>query len=164
MPNNQTPGCALAAVAIVITLVLIVAGIVALNSLSNSAANYETARGNAEAAIIRAHGQASLDRAEAAAIRAEATTAKLFAALPWGVLVIIGLSGFGLIALSAVVLVVAFRSPGIPSLSRDNHPPARIIERQIIYLPHPTPAPLPLCSSAPLPEPEPEAKTKVIYL
>lgn len=132
---------------ILIGLALAVALIWGATSLQEQATEYEQARGNAEAAIIRAHGQAALDRAEARAVvleaagqaaltqaqasiavilgHAEANASLLSATLPWGILGILGILGLAIVALA---FVLATRPPRYP---------VERIETRILYLPSP---------------------------
>lgn len=120
---------------LLIILVALAAGLLYLwADVTDSAADYETARGHAEAEITRAQGQAALDRAEARAtviqaaalasqITAQASITQMYAALPWGVLAVVGLLGLGMLGL--VVLVIAFRLQAGPP----------VIQQQVYILP-----------------------------
>lgn len=112
-----------------------IVGLILVNSIAdretkriNAQANLAYSRGQAESMIVRAHGIASLDRAEAAAIRAEAFTAKMLSMLPYAVLAVLAVLGLAVVAL-AFVIVSKRAGPGW------NQP--QIIERQIVYLPPP---------------------------
>ena len=75
---------------------------------ASAQANLAYAQGQAEAMILRAQGQNSLDRAEAAAVRAEAFTAKMLAMLPYSVLAVLAILGLAVVALAFVIVT---RSP-----------------------------------------------------
>ena len=112
-----------AAILLLVCFGLGVALVFAAGSFQSGAAARERARGEAQAGIIYAQGQASLNRAEAAVIRAEATTATMYAALPWAVLAVLGLLGLAVVSL-AFVIVARPRQP-------------ERIETHILYLPPP---------------------------
>jgi len=85
----------------------------------NAQAGVERARGEAEAMILRAQGQNSLDRAQA-------YTMTLNSGLPWGVLGVLGVLGLAIVALSFAVI----------GRSQQNQP--RVIERIVVErLPEP---------------------------
>jgi hypothetical protein len=108
---------------LLICFALGVALVFAAGNFQDSVANRERARGEAQAQVLYAQGQASLNRAEAAVIRAEATTATMYAALPWAVLAVLGLLGLAVVSL-AFVIVARPRQP-------------ERIETHILYLPPP---------------------------
>ena len=112
-----------AAVLLLICFALGVALVFAAGNFQDSAAARERARGEAQAQIIYAQGQAALDRAEASVIRAEALTNQMWAALPWAILGVLGLLGLAVVALAFAVAVRP-------------QPPAQI-ETRIFYLPPP---------------------------
>jgi hypothetical protein len=88
-------------IVLILGLGLAALGLIAL--VNESAAKAETARGNAEAQIIHAEGQAALNRAQAASM-------VMTAAVPWGVLFILGLLGLAVVALC---LVIVTRRPAV---------------------------------------------------
>lgn len=106
----------------------------------NAQAGLEYARGQAEATILRAQGQNSLDRAEAEAIRASAFTSKMLAMLPYTVLGVLGVLGLALVALSFVIV----------TKGQQNRP--KVIERVIVErLPEPPRRVLPQAEAWQLP-------------
>jgi hypothetical protein len=117
-----------AAVFVLLILALVVALIVAAGWSSDRAANLEMARANGEAIVIRAQGQAALDRAQAAQLTAAAASIAMLAAVPWGVLSCLGVLGLAVIALAAALVV---RRPTIVQT------PPQLITREIVYLPAP---------------------------
>lgn len=120
---------------VVVSGLCFIAGLYLFNQVANSEAhrlqaesNLEYARGQARAMVIEAQGQASLDRAEAEAIRASAFTSKMLAMLPYTVLGVLGVLGLALVALSFVIV----------TKGQQNRP--KVIERVIIErLPEPPP-------------------------
>jgi len=129
-------------VMVVFALLLVIAGVAATGYAAQQAAQAEYARGQAEAAIVRAQGQASLDRAEAAQIRAEASVQQiealamavavgLLSTAPLVVMLLVAVLGLGLMA----VAITGLRSR--PRVIYAPAPPARIIERHVVYLPAP---------------------------
>jgi hypothetical protein len=111
--NNK--GCLIPLVVIAL-LALLAFGIGYASDQAGEAA-YQQAQG--EALVIRAQAEARLTAATAQAI----TTAAL---LPWGVLLVLGVLGMSIVALSAAIVV-----------TRPRQQPPQIIERQILYLPPP---------------------------
>ncbi len=100
----------------VVILSIVLAGAVLFSNISESrqaAAQYEIARGNAEAAIIRAQAQAQAERVQGLILL-------MYGSLPFGVLLIVGLLGLSVIALAVVVAVRPRPQPNV--------------EQQVIYL------------------------------
>lgn len=99
--------------------VLAIAGAVmvwGLDAWTRSSADLEYRRAAGQALIISAQGQSRLDSAQAAAITSAAM-------LPWLVV-------FCVSVLATVAVVYLMRHP-----AQQAAPPARIIERQVIFLP-----------------------------
>jgi len=133
-----------------VVLVLTIGLVMATGWTSEKASRLEYAKGQAQALVISAEAQASLSRAEAAMIRAEAVTTEVMAraeaakmgilarteatqllmmsGIPWAVLFVVSLLGLCVMGLLALAIV---RRPVVV------HAPPQIIERQIIYLPRP---------------------------
>jgi hypothetical protein len=112
-----------AAILLLVCFGIGVALVFAAGSFQDGAAARERARGEAEAQIIYAQGQAAMVRAEASVIRAEALTNQMWTALPWAILGVLGLLGLAVVALAFAVAVRP-------------RPPAQI-ETRIFYLPPP---------------------------
>lgn len=99
--------------------VLAIAGAVmvwGLDAWTRSSAIYEREHAAGQALIIQAQGQARLDAAQASAITSAAM-------LPWAMV-------FCASILATVAVVYLMRQP-----AQQAAPPARIIERQVIFLP-----------------------------
>ena len=133
--KQQATGCT---VAIIICLTLAAVIYLAAGWASDKAADYERARGDAQAQMVYAQGQAALNRAEARAIetqasaQAQATMINALAAtahigLAWGVLALVLCAGAGLFVLALAIINRPYQAA----------PAATIIERHVYYLPAP---------------------------
>lgn len=99
-----------------VVLLLLVSGIQDNEtSRLRAAGEREMARGRAQALVLQAQGQARIDTAQAQAILG-------MAALPWGVLGLLGCFGFALslvaLSLIGVVGLKILSSPAVPQIAR----------------------------------------------